>query len=171
MCRSPLREEVLLPANIPLSEEADKMRSVHCRYTPVADRCFPHHAIASLHQVGGPDAPALRMTFSTLIASRILSHNTHTPSRGKGSDMRAIFSMIRLRSRKIFDDTLFRSLNPCFQRREITKPSAKDVMDLTLLLKQFGHSFGHFSQLRLHSVQLPLLDLQSGKHFLTMFMT
>ena len=78
MCRSPLREEVLLPANIPLSEEADKMRSVHCRYTPVADRCFPHHAIASLHQVGGPDAPALRMTFSTLIASRILSHRSYT---------------------------------------------------------------------------------------------
>ena len=32
--------------------QADTGRSVHCRYTPVANRCFAHHTIASLRQVG-----------------------------------------------------------------------------------------------------------------------
>ena len=83
--------------------------------------------------------------------------------------MGALFSTVRLGSRKFLDHALFWSLSLWFQRRLITEQFAERVMGLTLFLKQFSHGFNHFqqtlrpfSQLCLHRVQLLLLDLLSG---------
>ena len=116
--------------------QADTGRSVH---PP------PYHSFVASGRYGGPDAPALQITLSTLMAYNAwsLELHKHTPPK-RGSDMRALFSTVRLGSRNFFDHTLFWSLSLCFQRREIIEQFAEQVMGLTLFLKQFSHGFNHF---------------------------